>query len=207
MLALFFGRLSSWLLSANVRLAKRGLPAAARSYADEWFASWEYELRDELKAKGASGASAELFVLARVATLPLFLRTIRRQAVKGAASDLVKSLVANPRADHQSDGPSAHAATTYRDIAPPLRLSEVVFRSTAYSTVLGDKAARKAFEISWDERELEEETSGKSSPPAYLSEALSRSMLYVGIVGYKAAFKAFGLSEDGWQLEEETSAK
>jgi hypothetical protein len=58
------------------------LPLVAQRYIDWWFASWEYEARDALRADGTVGLSRELFLLARVFSLPLYFNTLRREATQ-----------------------------------------------------------------------------------------------------------------------------
>jgi hypothetical protein len=73
-------RASTPILRLTRYVARVGLPLVAQRYIDSWFASWEYEAREALKADGTVGLSRELFLLARVFSLPLYLKILREDA-------------------------------------------------------------------------------------------------------------------------------
>lgn len=80
-------RLGSQVLQLMLRWMARGLPPASQAYLRDWFTSWEHEMRAGLRDLGASPLMVEVYLLLRIASLPFFSRSLRRQAAKAALGD------------------------------------------------------------------------------------------------------------------------
>lgn len=89
-------RLGSQVLDLMLRWMARGLPPASEAYLQDWFTSWEHEMRAALRDLGASPLMVELYLLLRIVSLPFFSRSLRQQAANAALGDARTSLMAVP---------------------------------------------------------------------------------------------------------------
>lgn len=77
---LFLRRASTVFLRTTLRLAQRGLAPSAQSYLQEWILSWEADLRQEAEDQKIGELRREMFLLARISTLPIHVATLRTEA-------------------------------------------------------------------------------------------------------------------------------
>jgi hypothetical protein len=89
--------LSNVILKLTLVWAKRGLPLGAREYMSEWIASWQHELREDLKARDSGRLGTELYVVLRVLTLPRYFKLLREQANRVALAEQPQSVQADQK--------------------------------------------------------------------------------------------------------------